>query len=441
VATETQQTRIASIFLDKAVFSLDYVPMHIVHRGQQTDEIERGLSDMDRGVTPRPILCIGAVGTGKTVLVRSLCRSLSNGETKAVYVNCHSMNTQGKILRKILAELGAPMNTGFGGDFYLAAFLDQLKRIKWLILILDEVDKLIEHEGSEYNEFFYTLSRSVSNVACVLLTNQMGFRYMLKQELDGRVQDTFRPEMIEFPDYQPFELMDILRDRCEIGLRPSSYDGGIIALLGRKSYEQGLGARGLLDSIRKAAELVELQGRDKITEQDIRDAIGRHSEDRDMLTIRHFPDIDKAIIRYVLAQGRVRKEAALNFYQTKIAKHFGMGPSATRFHERIKLLADTYGILGREKIGRGRGRGVESYLFIRPEMIDIVKASLKADETHGTISEYVTAPAPTRPTPTAHATPTTITFDIQKQAEAKPPENKHNTFSETPGGAPSREGR
>jgi len=422
------------IFKDKAPFSLDYIPTHIVHRDGQGEYIRQTLSDMDRGVRPRPLLCVGAVGTGKTVLVRSLCRGLSNDDVKAVYVNCSNMNTQAKILRKVLAELGSPMNTGFPGDMYLSAFLDKVAGIKWVILVLDEVDRLLDKEGSEYDELFYMLSRTVTNVACILLTNKLGFRDILKQELDGRVQDTFRLEQLEFPDYQAFELMDILRERCSLGLTPGSYDEGVIALMGRRISQQGLGARGLLDSIRKAVEIAEKAGRSTLTEQDIRDAIGRHSEDRDLLTIRQFPEIDKAIIAFILGQGRVRKATALRFYQTEIAKRLGMGTSATRFHERIKLLSDTYGILGQDKKGRGRGRGVEAYLFIEPNMLDVVQASLEP-ETHGTITEYVTPGRVSSPSPPTQ-TPTTITFQIERGRERNSPENKHNTDSEmAPGGA------
>ena len=183
MATKAQQTGLTSVFSDKRVFQLDYVPDRILHRDEQMSKIRSILVDLQKGVRPRNMLCVGDFGTGKTAVVRSMCRGPPTGVlpvgVAAVYVNCSEQNTQNRIIRCVLRDLGVPVKLGFPSDHYLQLFKESVADIATLILILDEVDKLLERKDSGHEELFYTLSRSVNNVVVVLLTNRMSLETTL----------------------------------------------------------------------------------------------------------------------------------------------------------------------------------------------------------------------------------------------------------------------
>ncbi|MGA3405002.1 MAG: AAA family ATPase [Candidatus Bathyarchaeia archaeon] len=174
--------KVTPVFTDKRVFQLEYVPERILHRDEQISRIRSILADLERGVRPRNMLCVGDFGSGKTAVVRSICRNLPVGVISS-YVNCSEQNTENRVIRSVLRDLGVSVKLGFPSDHYLQLFKDSVARTSSLILVLDEVDKLVERKNSDYEELFYTLSRSVSNVVVVLLTNESASRPRFSQAL------------------------------------------------------------------------------------------------------------------------------------------------------------------------------------------------------------------------------------------------------------------
>jgi cell division control protein 6 len=362
------------IFSDKRVLELDYVPSHILHRDEQVKKIQSILTDMNNGVRPRNILCIGDFGTGKTAVVRSVCRDLSSG-CRPVYVNCAEENTQSRIIRAILRQFDVSVKTGFPKDHYLRLFKENVARWQCVVLVLDEVDKFVEREDSECNEFFYTLSRSVNNVATIFLTNRVSFEVNLFASLDARVRDTFRFERVEFGDYIAPELSAILMDRCRIGLRDETYDIGIVAMLARISYAQGLRARGIIDLARKTVEVAEAKGHVKIEEEDVRQASSELSHERELETVQRLPPIHRRLLAKILIESP-SSGIAYEWYRG-IAPDYGAGQSLATFHTYLKDL-ETMELVRKQKRGRGRGKGLEMRLVVPPEIADIVRRSLEA---------------------------------------------------------------
>jgi cell division control protein 6 len=125
----------STIFSDKKVFQLEYVPDHIVHRESCISRIQSKLSDFGRGITPGPILCVGAFRTGKTVVVRYVLRNLPLGIV-GVYVNWSGSNTQNRVYRSVLESLGEKVNTGYRGDHYFKLFKKSVSSVRGLVLVL-----------------------------------------------------------------------------------------------------------------------------------------------------------------------------------------------------------------------------------------------------------------------------------------------------------------
>jgi cell division control protein 6 len=259
-----------------------------------------------------------------------------------------------------------------------------MKTVRSAVLILDEVDRFLERKNSECTEFFYTLSRSLTNVVAILLTNRANLEHSLLSQLDARVKDSFRLERIEFGDYDAYELTDILADRCMLGLKKGSYHPGIINMIARISYTRGLRARGIIDLARKAGELAEEKGRDEISEEDVRQA---SSADDGMDIVRRLPPIQRALLAQILLYSPT-SSGLYERYQG-LASMCGAGRSFVTFHGYLREL-ETIGLVAKEKHSLGRGKGVEMKLTVPAEIQAVVERSLQDVGTPHPIVESVT---------------------------------------------------
>jgi len=365
------------IFKDKRVFQLDYVPGRVLHREEQVGKLLGIFADLDRGVKPKNVLGLGTYGTGKTVVTRATCQSLPS-TPKVVYINCTEDNTRLKILRESLRQLRDDVvKSGYPSDFYLTWFKEEVKKHNWVIVILDEVDRFIEHRDSEYADYFYSISRTIDNVIIIMLTNRANFENVFLEDLDSRVRDTFSWERIEFCDYYANELSDILEARAEIGWNPSTYDKGIVARIAHETYRNGFRARGLIKLGRLSGEIAEAKGHHKIEEEDVAEAINQWTKEHDLEFIRRLPPPARAILGDIHVNSPTANQAYDNFVHWAQAND--VGHSRTQFQMWLKEL-DNLGLVDKGKHPRGRGRGSEYMrLTIKPEMQFFVTRALEQE--------------------------------------------------------------
>jgi len=369
--TSTVTFQDSRIFRDKDLFEVDYVPDSILHRDSQIKEIKGILADTIR---PYNIVGLGVFGTGKTATVRHICQDLPSGY-RLVYVTCSESNTQTKILKAMLADLGIPEKDGFPQGHYRGLLEAEMKKHHYIILVLDEVDKLLRHRNSEADDFFYILSRKEEwkNVVAILLSNRADVEPLLRKRLDPRTLDTFGWKRIEFTQYNAAELSDILEDRTKKGLRDTAWDKGTIAQIALISYNQDLGARGVIDITRRAGLNAESEQHDKITEEDIREA---SSVDPSMKMIQSLTPIIKALAHSIFLQQPIQTSRLHTEYFQKIAETYGGGQDLDAMERYLQKLA-TFGIVTRQRSGLGKGKGTETWLTIAPNMLSAVKKSLE----------------------------------------------------------------
>jgi cell division control protein 6 len=361
------------IFRDKDLFEVDHIPDSILHRETQITEIKEILADTIR---PYNIVGLGVFGTGKTATVRHICQDLPPGY-RLVYVTCSKGNTQTKILKAMLVDLGIPEKDGFPQGHYRDLLEAEMKKHHYIILVLDEVDKLLRHRESEADDFFYILSRMTGwkNVVAILLSNRADVEPLLRKRLDPRTLDTFGWKRIEFHQYNAAELSDILEDRMKKGLRNTAWDKGTIAQIALISYNQDLGARGVIDITRRAGLNAESEQHDKITEEDIREA---SSVDPNMKMIQSLTPIIKALTHAILLQQPIQTSRLHTDYFQKIAETYGGRQDLDAMEGYIQKLV-TFGIVVKDQRtrGKGRGSGTETWLSIAPDMLSAVKKSLE----------------------------------------------------------------
>lgn len=364
------------IFRDKAVFQEDYLPQQILHREEQIGKIKALLADVEIGSRPGNALITGAFGSGKTLVIKTICKSLPSG-CVSVYVNCSEQNTRLRIIRSVLLQLGFDTaESGYPGDYYERRFKEAVSKHRFIILVLDEVDKFTERKGSESFEFFYALSRLVTNVSTIMLTNRATFETDFQQTMDARVRDTFRWIRVEFPDYDATQLSDIVEDRLRVGLNPGTYDQGTCGLIAALAYNRGGRARGALALARRSAELAEFRKHATIEEDDIREAASQLKQEQGQEIIRMLPPIERKILGFILVNCPTGK-MAYDWFKT-VAPDYGAGTSLASFYEYLNKL-DTLNLIEKEKHGRGRGKGLEMQLCVPSQIEDAIRLSLELE--------------------------------------------------------------
>jgi len=368
-------SKLKRILQNKSVFDENYLPERILHREEQFKRIKELLADVEIGSRPGNMLCTGAFGSGKTLVVKTICKTLPLG-CVAVYVNCSEQNTRLRIIRSVLQQLGVNTpESGFPGDYYERRFKEAVSRHRFVILVLDEVDRFTDRKGSESFEFFYALSRLVPNVTTIMLTNRATFETDFSRTMDARVKDTFRWTRIEFPDYDATQLADIVEDRCRLGLTSEAYDRGICGLIAASAYKRGGRARGALALACKSAEIADSLRHDRIAENDVREAAIRLKQEQGQETIRMLPPIERKILGFILVN-RPTGQAAYNWF-VSVAPEHEAGTSLASFYDYLNKL-DTLNLIEKEKHGRGRGRGLKMTLCVPSRIEDTVRLSLES---------------------------------------------------------------
>ena len=160
-----------SVFKNKAVLSSTFVPETLHHREREIEMMSSILAPALKFEPISNLFIYGKPGTGKTVTIKYVIRELDNVAKKhklpveTLYVNCKLnkiADTEYRLLAYLLNYFGKKVPaTGIPTQELYARFfnvLDEKKR--YLILVLDEIDQLVEKSG---DELLYILLRKMKN--------------------------------------------------------------------------------------------------------------------------------------------------------------------------------------------------------------------------------------------------------------------------------------
>ncbi|MFQ5998066.1 MAG: Cdc6/Cdc18 family protein [Candidatus Bathyarchaeia archaeon] len=368
-----------SIFVRKAVFDINYVPPKLPHREREVQQLTVLLSDVFRGIRPANLLILGEFGTGKTVVTRKVIDETEkaarerNLTVKGLYVNCATHDTRMKVVREALSLLGVEYKPGYATDHYLKLFNATCQNSAFTIMILDEADKLLMKKGGDGAELLYFLSRSTPNVTIILLTNKLSMPNFIECDLDSRTRDTLRPRIVEFPDYNREELLTILENRAEEGLRSTAYTSDALARIAEISYLKGLRARGLIDITRRAGELTEEADCTHIDAETIEEATEGYEEQAIMRIISALSPTRRLILYRLQTRDRSTGTDSLHVSVQKEMSTKRVRYSKWNLYKDLHQLMDL-GIVKKEsRNGRWGKVGYEDYWQINPPLREITE--------------------------------------------------------------------
>jgi cell division control protein 6 len=343
------------IFENKEVLRPSYTPDELPHRTDQINQMATILVSALRGETPSNILIYGKTGTGKTASAKFVSQELESTSKKydvpceVEYINCEVTDTQYRVLAQLankfieknreviddrleelrdlrtrLAEgvvdlrstefdsLAAvdervealeddleaietvPM-TGWPTDRVYSTFFDAVDyHERVVVIMLDEIDKLVEKSG---DDTLYNLSRmnselDNSRISIMGISNDLKFTDFL----DPRVKSSLGEEEIVFPPYDANQLRDILQHRANVSFQPGALTDDVIPLCAAFAAQEHGDARRALDLLRTAGELAERGQADTVEEAHVRKAQDKIELDRVVEVVRTLPTQSKIVL-------------------------------------------------------------------------------------------------------------------------------------------------
>jgi cell division control protein 6 len=347
------------IFETKEVLRPSYTPRRLPHRENQINNMATILVTALRGETPSNILIYGKTGTGKTASAKFVSEELESTSDKyevpceVQYINCEVTDTQYRVLAQLantfieeneqcidqrldtLSDLresadstpsalsdtqfdsiksiddrieslkedrerfeSVPM-TGWPTDRVYSTFFDAVEYDERVVVImLDEIDKLVEKSG---DDTLYNLSRMNSNldnsrVSIIGISNDLKFTDFL----DPRVKSSLGEEEIVFPPYDATQLKDILQHRSEVAFKSDVLSDDVIPLCAAFAAQEHGDARRALDLLRTAGELAERDRTNNVEEKHVRRAQEKIELDRVVEVVRTLPTQSKLVLYAII---------------------------------------------------------------------------------------------------------------------------------------------
>ena len=278
--------------------------------------------------------------------------------------------------------------TGWPTDRVYSYFFDAVDyQERVVIIMLDEIDKLVEKSG---DDTLYNLSRmnselERSRVSIIGISNDLKFTDFL----DPRVKSSLGEEEIVFPPYDANQLRDILEHRSSVAFDGDVLTEDVIPLCAAFAAQEHGDARRALDLLRTAGELAERDGAEAVTEDHVRQAQDKIELDRVVEVVRTLPTQSKIVLYAIICLEDAGASSINTGEVYNVYKRCCEGLDADVLTQRrvTDLISelDMLGIVNAVVVSKGRyGRTKEISLSVP---IEETEAVLLADSRIGEIED------------------------------------------------------
>lgn len=359
-----------NIIKNQEKLSFDFVPDELPNREEEMQK----LFGLYRGIVSsnvsQNVFLYGPVGTGKTVTAKRFCMDFEGWAEKRdqnidyVFVNCRKRKNSSSAMWKVVHHFdkGFP-DRGFSVEEMMKIVKEKVEeRNLHLFVVLDEVDSLLQKEGSD---LIYLLSRfdeenlsPEGNISLMLISQKNVFEL-----LEESARSSFkRSNRIRFPKYTSDDLFPILRDRVDMAFYPGALNDDEIHLISDIAGKGGDGngdARFGIELLEKSALIAEMNGKNEISTEDIRTAKGEIDPYFTESKLKNLNEQEKLIL---LASARKLKDQTYTItgeieelYEILCEEYKMDKLGHTQFWKYLKSLSNE-GLLGTKTVSDGDGR-------------------------------------------------------------------------------------
>jgi cell division control protein 6 len=278
-----------------------------------------------------------------------------------------------------LDEIAQVPMTGWPTDRVYEAFFDAVDyHERVVVIMLDEIDKLVEKSG---DDTLYNLSRmnselANSRVSIMGISNDLKFTDFL----DPRVKSSLGEEEIVFPPYDATQLRDILQHRADVAFKDCALTEDVIPLCAAFAAQEHGDARRALDLLRTAGELAERSQAETVAEAHVRKAQEKIELDRVVEVVRTLPTQSKIVLFAIILLEKnsvhnINTGEVFNIYKRLCEEIDADVLTQRRVTDLISEL-DMLGIVNAVVVSKGRyGRTKEISLSVPVEETEAVLLS------------------------------------------------------------------
>lgn len=241
----------------------------LVGRENQRKELHEFVSTRTKAGKPGYIYVSGPPGTGKSTLVRDVCRSLeSEGSVRTAHINCLGVHNTNGLFRAILEGFVDISEIPEGEEIAALKNLFTTRDYSY-VLTLDEIDGIADFDLQPLYDFFELSHDPSSSLILVGIANTLDFTGSFLQKLKAR---GFDPQLLPFLAYTAPQIASVINSRLKSLLPATSTKPAdfvpfmhptAVLFLSKKVASQGADLRKALDICRRVMEVLEAEARDQ----------------------------------------------------------------------------------------------------------------------------------------------------------------------------------
>ena len=275
----------ATVFRDETKLDINYTPSTLRHRDLHLRLLNgyfRHALETPGRMTQRVIIA-GKVGTGKTALAQHFGQHITREAHKhninlhCVHVNCRqNKGSFFLILQQIVTQFHPTFpKRGYSAEELLQTLMQILDdRNLYLIVVLDELEPLIQNEGSEP---LYKLSRieetrpkAPGRFSLICILRDLSWL----SKLDASTRSTLQGNIIHLEAYTLSQLQDILTDRVGLAFKPGIVPDEPVTLAAELGEDEGGNARYAIELLWRAGKYADTEEAKEVSPEHVRKAAG-----------------------------------------------------------------------------------------------------------------------------------------------------------------------
>ena len=274
-----------TVFKDETKLDINYTPSKLKHRDPQLQLLNqyfRHTVETPGRMTQRVIIT-GKVGTGKTVLTQHFGRNITreaqqrNINLHYTHVNCRqNKGSFFLILQQIVSKFHPTFpKRGYSAEELLQILMQILDDENiYLIATLDELEPLIQNEGSEplykLSRIEETRSKTPGRLSLICVLRQLNWL----DKLDESTRSTLQNNIIQLGTYSKQQLEDILNDRIILAFKQGVVPPETVSLAAELGEEEGGNARYSIELLWRAGKYADTEGIREVVPEHVRKAGG-----------------------------------------------------------------------------------------------------------------------------------------------------------------------
>ncbi len=383
------------LFKNKEALSSNFIPDDILYRNKEIETLSRVLAPSLLSERVSNILIYGFSGTGKSLVTKFVGKKLANTAMEKsinvmpIYMNCRleNNNTEYRLMSNLCSVFGAEVpESGLSVNSLYKKFISAIDREdKAVILILDEIEKLVQHAGDGVLYSLLRLNESLKHakISIIGISNNTEFKSLL----DQRVRSSLNPIEIVFRPYNAEEIAEILKMRVDEAFNNGAVKEEVIQKCAALSAQEHGDIRKALDLLKVAGENAQQFGKDNVEEDDLDKAADILEQNITESLIKTMTKQSKVVLMSIIAVSRSKRlgkvySGEVYDYYLKFCDRVGL--KKLTFRRVSDLIADMdYNSLVMSRIkSHGRyGRTRELNIAFSPTLInkveDIIKTGLE----------------------------------------------------------------